>query len=80
MSSPACSFCTSRYGNTSLKICPPTGAATPPPWCPPSPVGLYNVTKTTTSGSSIGATPIKDVTYFPVFTPSSDVPVFPPIE
>ena len=24
------------------------------------------------------ATPINDVTYFPVFTPSSDVPVLPP--
>ena len=49
-----------------------------PPWCPPSPVGLYRVTSTTTSGSEIGATPIKDVTYLFVFTPSSDVPVFPP--
>ena len=50
---------TSKYGSTSEKICPPTGAATPPPWCPPSPVGLYNVTKTTTWGLSIGATPAK---------------------
>ncbi len=50
-----------------------------PPWCPPSPVGLYKVTKTTNCGSSIGATPQKDVTYFPVLTPSSEVPVFPPI-
>ena len=49
-----------------------------PPWCPPSPVGLYKVTKHTICGSSIGATPQNDVTYFPVFTPSSEVPVFPP--
>lgn len=49
-----------------------------PPWCPPSPVGLYKVTNTTTSGSDIGATPIKEVTYLLVFTPSSEVPVFPP--
>lgn len=72
------SFLSSKYGNISPKTCPPTGAATAPPWCPPSPVGLYNVTSTTTSGSDIGATPIKDVTYLFVFTPSSDVPVFPP--
>ncbi len=50
-----------------------------PPWCPPSPVGLYSVINTATLGSDIGATPIKDVTYLPVFTPSSEVPVFPPI-
>lgn len=50
-----------------------------PPWCPPSPVGLYKVTKTTTCGQSIGATPQKEVTYLLVLTPSSDVPVFPPI-
>ena len=50
-----------------------------PPWCPPSPVGLYKVTSTATVGFDIGATPINDVTYFPVFTPSSEVPVFPPI-
>ena len=37
-----------------------------------------SVTSIATSGSSVFATPIKDVTYFPVFTPSSDVPVFPP--
>lgn len=50
-----------------------------PPWCPPSPVGLYKVTKTTTCGLSIGATPQKEVTYLLVLTPSSEVPVFPPI-
>ena len=77
-SSNTCLF-TSKYGNISLNICPPTGAATPPPWCPPSPVGLYKVTKTTTCGLSIGATPQKDVTYLFVLTPSSEVPVFPPI-
>lgn len=49
-----------------------------PCWCPPSPVGLYKVTNTTTSGSDIGATPINEVTYLLVFTPSSEVPVFPP--
>ena len=38
---------------------------------------LYNVIRITTSGSSIGAVPINEVTYFPVFTPSSEVPVFP---
>ena len=68
----------SKYGKTSLKIFPPTGAATPPPWCPPSPVGLYKVIKSTICGSSVFATPQNDVTYFPVLTPSSDVPVFPP--
>lgn len=51
-----------------------------PPWCPPSPVGLYKVISTTTAGSETGATPTNEVTYFPVFTPSSEVPVFPPIE
>ena len=51
-----------------------------PPWCPPSPVGLYKIIIIATSGSGISATPTNDVTYFPVFTPSSDVPVFPPIE
>ena len=50
-----------------------------PPWCPPSPVGLYSVTKTTACGLSVGATPQKDVTYLFVFTPSSEVPVYPPI-
>ena len=39
------------------RICPASGAATPPPWCPPSPVGLYNVIRTTTDGFEIGATP-----------------------
>ena len=34
-----------------------------PPWCPPSPVGLYKVTKSTTWGFSIGATPQNDETY-----------------
>ena len=42
-------------------------------------VGLYSVTNNTTCGSSIGATPKNEVTYLFVFTPSSDVPVFPPI-
>ena len=73
-------FITSKYGNTSPNTCDAIGAATPPPWCPPSPVGLYNVISITTSGSSIGATPTNDVTNLFVFTPSSDVPVFPPIE
>ena len=50
-----------------------------PRWCPPSPVGLYNVTSITTCGFVVGPTPIKDVTYLFVFTPSSDVPVFPPM-
>ena len=50
-----------------------------PPWCPPSPVGLYKVTNTTTCGLSIGATPQNDVTYLLVLTPSSEVPVLPPI-
>ena len=50
-----------------------------PPWCPPSPVGLYKVTSTITWGSSIGATPKKEVTYLLVLTPSSEVPVLPPI-
>jgi len=27
----------------------------------------------------MGATPTNEVTYFPVFTPSSEVPVLPPI-
>ena len=50
-----------------------------PPWCPPSPVGLYKVTNTTTCGLSIGATPQNDVTYLLVLTPSSEVPVLTPI-
>ena len=50
-----------------------------PRWCPPSPVGLYNVTSITTCGFVVGPTPIKDVTYLFVFTPSSDVHVFPPM-
>ena len=68
----------SKYGNTSPKTCPATGAATAPPWWPPSPVGLYKVTKIVTCGSEIGATPTNEVTYLFVFTPSSDVPVLPP--
>lgn len=62
------------------KTCEAIGAAIAPPWCPPSPVGLYKIIIIATSGSGISATPTNDVTYFPVFTPSSDVPVFPPIE
>lgn len=77
-SSCSLSFFNSKYGNTSARICPPTGAATAPPWCPPSPVGLYKVTSNTICGSEMGATPIKEVTYLFVFTPSSEVPVFPP--
>jgi len=30
--SSALSFSNSKYGNTSLSICEPIGAATPPPW------------------------------------------------
>ena len=44
-----------------------------------SPFGLYNITKITSSGSSVGQIPINEVIYLLVFTPSSDVPVFPPI-
>ena len=73
------SFCASKYGNTSAKTFPPIGAATAPPWCPPSPVGLYKVTSITTSGFVVGPTPINEVTYLFVFTPSSEVPVFPPM-
>lgn len=40
-----------------------------PPWCPPSPVGLYNTTNITSSGSSVGDNPINDVIYLFVFTP-----------
>ena len=39
----------SKYGNTSPKIWPATGAATAPPWWPPSPDGLYKVTNIVTS-------------------------------
>lgn len=39
-SSSSPSFIVSKYGSTSPNICEPIGAATPPPWCPPSPVGL----------------------------------------
>ena len=39
-SSVSPSFTTSKYGSTSPNTCEPIGAATPPPWCPPSPVGL----------------------------------------
>ena len=45
---------------------------------PPSPVGLYKVINKTILGSSVSATPQKEVTYLPVLTPSSEVPVFPP--
>ena len=78
-SSVSLSFMTSKYGSTSPNTCEAIGAATPPPWCPPSPVGLYKVIRITTSGSDIGAVPINEVTYLFVLTPSSDVPVFPPI-
>ena len=61
------------------KTCDAIGAATLPPWCPPSTVGLYRVISIVSSGSFVFTTPIKEVTYFPVFTPSSDVPVFPPM-
>jgi len=77
--SAASFFLASIYGKISENNWPPIGAATPPPWCPPSPVGLYKVTNKTICGSSIGATPTNEVTYLFVFTPSSDVPVFPPM-
>ena len=77
-SSFSSSLFNSRYGKTSDNTCPPTGAATTPPWCPPSPFGSYKVTRTITVGSDIGATPKNEATYLFVLTPSSEVPVFPP--
>ena len=46
--------------------------------CIAASIGLYKVISNTILGLSVSATAQNDVTYFPVLTPSSEVPVFPP--